>query len=311
MHRFAVHVAFVLIAVLATVQSAAAQSARDHFEKGAELYEAGNCRAAIEAFEKSLALVDNAATHINLGVCHEDLGHLVAARRHYRAAERMAEANGDARIAKDAADKARALEARKLARVIVRAARRDAVDLIIALDGDRVALDELGKYIYVAPGAHRVGARADGCSPYETTVQLGKGEEAMVDIPALACAVESVVRGRGKGRRITGYAGVGVGAAALLGSVGMGVLSNGVRNEAFASGACDRDALTCTQDGQAMMTQAHERARYATMLAGAGVVLVGAGVALWLSAPRESRATRALTPMVSRDRAGLALSGRF
>jgi hypothetical protein len=332
MHRRFVCFAFACAVMAALIHTTAAQpagnqdDAKMHFLNGVGHMQADDYQAAIVELEKSLELLPNPNTHMNLGVCHESLGDLLAARRHFRAAERMAEEKGAADIAKEAAAKARALDS-QLARLIIRvSAQAELSDVEVTHNGERVDSDRFGTYIYVAPGTQRITARAVGYQPYEIRVRARQGKEAMVEIPVLEPVVDPVVavepvavidpipEGKpGNTRRLVGYAGVGVGAVAVLGGVGMGWMTIRARNDAFDSGACNRDTLLCSVEGQAEMDTAHDRALYANILVGAGVVVAGAGLVLWLTAPkqRESLESSALVPLVSPDQVGLALSGRF
>ena len=321
MHRLMRHLAFALLIGLVSAGTAAAQtsqetSAVELFKQGVELMKRGDCPAAIAKFQSSLERQANPSTVMNLAVCHQRLGELAAAHGHYRQAGRLAEQHGVAEIERDAALAARDLE-NQLSRVIIRVpARDDILDIVVTHDGRRVPPDRFGKVIYADPGIQRIVASAAGHRSFETRVQTGKGEEVTVEVPALE-RVHAVPMDQpgspGRTQRVLGITGTSVGTAAVLGGLGIGWAARSARDDAFASGACDRDTGLCTPAGQAQMDTAHRRSMYANILAGTGVVMAGAGLALWLSAPkqRKSRKSTALSPIAGPDHVGVAFSGRF
>lgn len=303
-------------AVAAQPQSSAAQRERaaKHYDKGLERARANDCQGALVEFEQSLEALPHPNTEMNMAKCHERLGDPWAARQHYLEAERLAEEWGAKDTVEDAADKRRALE-KRLSWVIIRVPlQAEALDIEVTLNGRRVNPDRFGEEIQVDSAVQRVQARADGRRSYEATVPIGKGEPTVVEIPPLDPIIHLPPENTpSRSRRGLGYVGVGVGLGAVVGSLVLGWAANSARDDAFGSGECDRDTLQCTDAGQARMDSAHSRALYATVLASAGVVLAGAGLAVWLTAPkdRQTRASSSLMPVAGRSHLGVAWSGRF
>ncbi len=284
------------------------------FRDGKKLMAAGSYREASRKFEASLELVPNLGTRLNLGVCYEKLGKVASAWSQYREAEMMAEDSDNTALAKRADKLATALEP-DLPRLVIRVADPTLPDLVITRDGKVVSSSLFGESIYVDPGPHRIRARADGHRPFATTVEADRGDEVMVEIPVLeAKAADSRVTKPGatrSKRRIFGFVSMAAGGVAVASSLAFGWSAAAQSDRAFADGLCDPELLKCSIEGQALNDSAHRRARAADVLVGTGVVLVGAGVYLYLTAPKRREGASALVPVAGRDRLGVAFLGRF
>jgi hypothetical protein len=324
MRQLSRHLMFVFILVLVPwavltrpimAQSAQQEPAFALFEQGVELMTRGDCQGAIVKFQASLESEPNPSTMMNLAVCHQRMGNLAAARQYYREAGRLAEPRGAKEIITDADAAARELEERLSRLIIQLSARTDIQDLEITHDGQRVLPERLGEVIYSDPGAQQIEANAAGYRSFETTVNTREGEETVVEIPPLerVVAIPTDRPSSGKTRRVLGITGASVGLVSVLAGLGVGWSARNARDDAFNSGACDRDTSLCTMAGQYLMDTAHRRALYADILVGAGVVLAGTGIVLWLSAPKhkQKRPSSALVPTAGPDHFGVAFSGRF
>jgi hypothetical protein len=339
--------ALALVLVASTTGPARAQSSEDTaaalalFREGKELMQQGEYRAAIEKFERSQTLVPNLGTRLNLAACYEKLGKLASAWSHYREAEAMARKRGSQELVDRARASAEALESR-LPKLVIRVPHREEIPDIKVARGDRpVDAALFGVAVSVDPGTHRILAAAPGYRAFTTTVQAVEGQETVVEIPMLEAEPElhgtdgvgkpaanpgkaepgtghpstdgpGTAANPGRQRRILGIASMGAGATALVVGLGFGWSARSLQNDAFGSGLCNRDTLMCNLEGQAKMDRAHGHALWANILTGASIVLAGAGVALYLTAPgrREADAT-ALVPALGKDRLGIALSGQF
>ena len=294
------------------------------FKEGQQLMRDGDCKAAIAKFEASMQLVPNLGTKKNLAVCHKRLGQLASAWSYYREAESMARKKGKDKAAAKAAANAEELEP-QLSRLVIQVdLPADIEGLEVLHNGKAIASALFGEVMYVDPGPQEVVARANGYRPFQTTVDMAKGEEKTMTIdqlerdPTAEPAPEPMKDTRppvSTTRKALRYGSLGVGTGAVLAGLATGWAAKSARDDAFDSGACNRDTLLCTVDGQAQMDRAHDRALYANILVGVGIVAVGAGVVLWLTEPgpgkRGGADQNALVPMVGQDHFGLAVTRSF
>jgi len=318
----------------------ATAAAQIEFDKGHKLMVEGKAAEACAAFEKSQQLDPQVGTRYNLGRCYEQLGKLASAWNAYR---EVAQRDTNAGRKRDAARRAGLLKSR-LTKLLVNAASSPD-GFAVKLNGED-ATNLLGIEAPVDPGQYTVVASAPGYKDWSATVTAtGEGLTVTVAIPALekaavatgptttgeppvpehaepgksgsmpaAAKVEVHAARPGHRRKVLGIA-IGAGGAALtIGGVVAGVMARGKWNDAKAvcggSLSCPSDADTAraNQLGDAART----RANVATALIGVGVVAVGVGTALWLTAPRESRGGGvAIVPAAGPDGFSVTMEGRF
>ena len=112
-------------------------------------------------------------------------------------------------------------------------------------------------------------------------------------------------------RRPTGIALVAGGAVAVGAGLVFGVIAKSKWDEAFDDEHCTGDNV-CTERGIELTDQARSRATTATVLTVSGLVLAGAGIAIWVwPSGGDRKDAVALTPGVSSGGGELVLSGRF
>jgi len=330
----------VVTAVLATAAAAAPAAAQPAdakaaaeqlFAEGRDLAKKGNHAAACPKFEASLRLDPALGTRLNLADCYERTGKLASAWGLYREAVDAARRANDPVRRDFAARRAAAVEPR-LPRLIIRVpAGAEVSGLVVTRDGapvDRVLFDTA---VYVDPGSHGVAATAPGHESFETEVTATEGDVSTVDIPPLppspsdAPGAEPVTGTDGLGsapahaapsggssRATWGLVSGGAGAVSLAAGLGFGWSAKKTWDRAFDSGACKRETLECSPHGQELTDSARLRANVANALVGAGVVLVGVGAVLYLTAPDDHPAERmALVPVAGPDEIGFAVTGGF
>jgi hypothetical protein len=302
------------------------------FDEAVRLFEARDYAAACPKLEASLALVQGLGTRGKLAECYERSGRLASAWAAYREVAALAQRAGDARRARVAEKRARALEPR-LPRLIVRV---DEIvpGLAVTRDGTAVDARTFGTPIAVDPGPHEIEARAPGHEPWRHTESITEGASATVRVPRLvampsapdptppalaepsAPAPPAASSGRHAGRtqRTVGLAVVGTGVIGLAAGGYLGIRARSLRDRAYSEGHCNADDM-CNLEGYELIEQARTNARRATVLVGVGAVAVIGGGLLWWLAPRDQRtsADTALhwTPSVDRTGVGVTLSGRF
>jgi hypothetical protein len=327
----------------ARAQSAADKAAAEQlFQEGRALMQQERYGAAIIKFQASLDLDPGSGTQGNLALCYERTGKLTTAWIHYRETASRADREGNAGRARIARERAAALQPR-LPRLQLRLPPAHAVaGLVIKRDGTPVPASVLGTAVYVDPGAHQVTATAPGYAPFELEVTLAEAENRTVEIPALvplagaqattgaqatagtgpaldAGKVDAPAPRRprpgapGRGQRLAGWVTGGAGLVALGVGLGVGATAISTWDDAFASGACNRDTLVCTPEGQEQTDTARGRARLSNILAGAGGAAVVIGALLYVTAPsaRQERAAARLVPFTDTDTLGVAVVGGF
>jgi tetratricopeptide (TPR) repeat protein len=306
---------------------AAAQQDRDEaaaeklFRQGRALMEQGDFDRACLAFEASHKLDPASGTLLNLALCNEEQGKVASAWALYREAEDLARREGQEKREAAARERARALQA-ELPRLLIEVAAQGRVPgLSIEREGSAVDAALWGQAVYVDPGAHRIVARAPGYREWVAEIMIEKGEQASVEVPALQPgATETGGSGEdggasgksGRTRRIVGLGAGGAGVAALAAGLGFGWSARSTWNDAFSSGLCDSDALTCSPAGQVQTDRARSRALVSNILVAAGVALAATGVVLYVTAPgRAEKAGIAVVPVAGPGEIGVAVQGGF
>ena len=105
------------------------------------------------------------------------------------------------------------------------------------------------------------------------------------------------------------------GAGVMLTGIGIGLYAHHKYSAEFDNGNCmmpDADQPQCTQAGLAATHSARSLGWVGTGVAVAGVLAVGVGVTLWVTAPHHEAARQvSVVPSVSPDEASVVAIGRF
>lgn len=282
------------------------QHASELFEQGRALAREGKFGEACEQFAKSFSLDAAPGTELNLGDCHEHLGHLAEAWRHFDHALASFETTHDDR-AKFARDRRDAL-APKLGIVVVKA--DPSVHVVIA-GREQVSAAEIREH--VDPGSIEIRIGDD-----VRREQVAVGATVVVQGPAPAGAsgppvarVEPVTDGaRDRHRVLLAYAAWGGGGVVLAVSLGLGAFARSDYQDVIDSKECASSGghLVCTSDGKAKVDHAITLANIATGAGIAGLALGVAGTVLYFTAPRERIG---VAPIATSNSAGLVVTGSF
>ena len=309
----------------------AASAAEIEFDKGRQLMNAGKYAEACTAFQASAKLDPQLGTRYNIGVCSEKQGKLATAWTAYR---EVAQRDSNQGRRADAAKRADAI-APRLTKLLVNAAASP-VGFVVKVNGAD-ATNLLGIETPVDPGQYTVVASAPGFKDWSATVSAtGEGLTVTVAIPALehgppgpptrsepgkaTTTIEHLEQpgppqesGGGSSRKTIGTIVASGGAALVIGGAIAGVMARGKWNDAKA--VCG-GALTCPNDADtaqanALGDAARTRANIATGLIGAGVVAIGVGAALYLTAHDESGHGVAIVPAAGPDGVSVTIGGHF
>ncbi|XXY50448.1 hypothetical protein WME91_04790 [Sorangium sp. So ce269] len=304
------------------------------FQDGKKLMDEGKLQEACPKLAESQRVDPTVGTLLNLAVCHEKEGKTASAWAEFKEASALAASAGQQDRAQFAAKRGSELEAR-LTRLVLEVAQ-PAPGMAITLNGkDLSATAATGSGIPVDPGTATVEARAPGRQPWSQQVTLEPGPStARVTIPPLAggAAPEPpgaappapprpapparpeapAPQGAGSPMRALGFVAGGVGLAGIGVGAVFGVLT--VQKAGDVEEGCSGNFRCSRAD-----VEANESARTTAMVSniavGAGLLCLGAGVAMVLLSPSPEKAVAGervwVAPSVASDGGRVVLGGQW
>jgi len=315
--RLAIALLVLLCAMPARADDAAAKAL---FDQGKTLFAEGKYGEACDKLEASFKLAALSSTRGLLGACYEKVGKLASAWAAYRDSAAIADRQGNAERAQAARDKATELEP-KLARITIDAsAAATTPGLKVLVDGVEQPAAALGSELPIDAGPHVLEATAVDHTPWKTTIDIQDGERQKVAVqaptpdPTRRLLIEQRVADEQRiahRRKVIAYGLVGGGAVSLGVSLTLGILARGQWSDAKDAG-CTSDGICPTPAGTDLVDRAATKADIATYVGGAGLLLVGAGVVVYLTSPKpHTEAELRLVPSGGPGTAGVTLLGRF
>jgi hypothetical protein len=336
----ALALAFSAPAALAQPASKDAAMAETLFEEAKDLMQDGDYVNACPKLAESYRLDPGSGTLTALAMCHEKLNKTATAWAEFIEVVTEAQQAGRADREKFARQHVTALEPH-LSRLTISVAPETARLPDVQVRRDRVVVGSAawGVASPVDPGDHLIEASAPGHKAWSARVTVGdQGDKQSVDVPALEEKAEdttSVTSGdeapatpkptpeaphRGTTQRAISYV---VGGAGIL-SVGVGTVFGllAVSKSSDAKGQCHPAPTMCPQPALQENSEAKADALVSDVTLGVGIVAVGVGLYLLLSAPSDQPppSTDAPPPATSRVRwqplfarntAGLSIQGDF
>ncbi len=281
------------------------------FEEGRALAKDGKYEEACSKFARSLELDRAPGTLLNYGDCHEHLGHLAQAWRLFDEAMRLSEKESNADRAKYARERADALVP-KTGTIVVKLATPDAPGLTVAIAG-RTATPAPEIREIVDPGDVTIEVAAPNMQPFTKQEHAEPGLRVVVEVPALSPLPEVPVTTEKTQRRRTrvlaAYTLFGLGGVSAIVGVSLGIVAKGRYQEQFDNGMCvDGDPPTCvTSEGYQRQSDAITLANAGTGVAVVGLLCLGAGAVVYLTAPKDV----VVIPTATASSGGLAVVGRF
>lgn len=314
--------ALIALVGLAAVAPAHADdaAAKALFDEGKTLFAEGQYGKACTKLEASYRQAQLSGTRGLLAACYEKLGRFASAWAAYRDAADIAARQGNA----DRAAAARASAAElvpKLAYVTLDASAITSVPKVkITIDGVEYDVKALGTAIPIDSGQHLVEATAIDYKPWKATIDIQDTEKQQIPIPKLEpdptrrLLIEARLRDERRvaqrRKRIAFGLTAGGGVAVVVAST-LGVLAYRQWGRAQDAG-CDDSGLCNTPAGKADVNGAALKADVATYVGAGGLLLVGAGVFVYLTSPKpRGERELELTPSVGPGAAGVVLGGRF
>jgi len=324
------------IALPAAAEDEVKAAATSAFDQAEQLMTAHEFAGACLKYAESQRLDPQLGTLLHLADCLEQNGQTASAWAAFREAEEVAEKRNDPR---------RSLAAERVAKLTPHLSKlqinlpKSADPSSLHVERDRVVVGSAlwGAPIPTDPGTHTITVSAPGHRAWTgSAIVRSDGSTAVVDVPELEVEVppspeasatpkpvapppsQAAPSKHAQGgskmstQGVLGWSAVGLGAVGL----GVGVIFElkrssklSSRDEICASG----DPAECPPGSQARVDELTSEARSAATVATvgfiAGGVLAAGGVALLLTAPKQSTSEVSLTPVVSPHFQGLLLSG--
>jgi hypothetical protein len=187
----------------------------------------------------------------------------------------------------------------------------------VTIDGQPFADKLDGTPLQLDPGEHRFRFTVWGLPSTETVIVVREGEKARHERVVLGTPVQAPPKEQpvatappastGGTQRMVGlvFGGAGV-AGVVIGSV-FGLVSKSTYDHAFQS-ECSNNASTCSTQGAQDGQTAHGEATVSTIGFVAGIALLGAGAALYFTAPGDRLS---IGPSIGGDGAGVQVKGAF
>lgn len=344
MKRLAGGAALVLACVTGTTTDAYADDAEQMFQMGLAAMKKKDYPTACDAFAQSNKADASPGTQINLALCFEKRKMWASAWSWYRSAVNLAHDRGQ----KDRETLADESSTKLLPQIhyVLFVSKEPLVDPKGTRDGEPVTIALSGGKevpVPVDPGEHTFEITAKGKKPWTTTVKAPDNNRTdRIEVPVLEDApvpVAPVPAGPATGVNVSDYrppasgghegsgqrvAGIVVGAAGVLSglaSVGLFVLAGSTAKDRDRNRASKVDAANNGRTGEAASFESAEKSKsdatnnnrlIGYTLVGGGVVLLGVGTALFLTAPRAQKTGIArILPVLAPGHAGLSLGGSF
>jgi hypothetical protein len=336
----ALALAFAASPAMAQPASKDSAMAETLFEEAKDLMQDGDFVNACPKLAESYRLDPGSGTLTALAMCHEKLNKTATAWAEFIEVVTEAQQAGRADREKFARQHVTALEPH-LSRLMISVAPETARLPDVQVRRDRVVVGSAawGVASPVDPGEHLIEATAPGHKAWATRVTVGdRGDKESVDVPALEEKPEdSTSTGstdetpaapkpaadaphRGDTQRIASYVVGGAGIVSLGLGTTFGLLA--ISKSSAAKGQCSPAPTACPPSAIQENSEAKSDALLSDVTLGVGVVAVGVGLYLLLSAPSDQPppATDAVPPTTSRVRwqpvfgrnsAGMSIQGDF
>lgn len=305
------------------------------FNEGVNAMKRSDFKGACDAFAGSNDADPSPGAQVNLGLCNEKQGKTATAWGWYRSGAGLAEQRGSRDRAELARKEADRLEP-KLRKLVI-SLKTPAQGVSVVRDGTAVPNVVLGREVPVDPGEHAIEVSAPGKKPYKTsiTVAAGPGVD-RVEIPTLeeepqaanagalggASGVEpprSEPTDTGSGQRTVG---VVLGVAGIGALIGAGVFgyfttledddrqrysdlakaltdeSNSPSTSASRKLALPKLIEQANATAEQNKKAAEDNQLVAIICGVSGVVLIGTGVALYVTAGPKGEKKKASLPLV-------------
>jgi hypothetical protein len=273
-----------------------------------------NLIQACARFDESLRANPAAiGTLLNVALCDEKLGRIASAVAKFTEARDRAKEQGLRQHVRAAEDHIAALEP-KVPHLAIKLTQA-MPETKVVLDDRVIAADSLDD-VAVDPGERELSVSAPGRLPYRTKLVIAKSEHRDVIVPALATSITVTSSRRFVGQLTTIAGGVAFGTA-----IGLGLYGRHLRLQQFDNGNCTATSAgdLCSSPGKNQIDRARTLGNVGTAVGAIGLVAIGVGTYLWLTAPSSSSGhtheprdkTVTVVPSLSPSAFGVTALGRF
>jgi hypothetical protein len=322
----AIVMVFFMAGSMAGVAAAQSSEADKLFEEGRQLMTAGKPAEACPKFEKSQELDPGRGTLINIAACYEAVGRLVDALSTFEEVAKEAAPAKDTKRLDASNERIAALKKRIPHLAVTLEENPPPEDFELKIAGK----DVTGQTdVLVDPGDVEVVASAAGRESWRTTVTISETQTVPVDVPVLPVAKGDDGSGGGSGdtthpppsptrtrknhtRVMLGMSVAGGGVVAFAVSVGLAVSARGAYNKALDA-HCGGRADGCDMIGLEQTRDARSNGNLATIIGSVGLAAIAGGVALWVTAPKETvpDTRTSIAPVITPDQVGVSVFGSF
>lgn len=279
------------------------------FRDGKRLLEDGQIEEACKKLEASERIEARDVTELNLADCWEQQGKTASAWEMF--VKLAGSAKREDRAA-EARKRAKKLEAKLVHLTIEVPAEAELDELVITRDEQIVDRAAWNQRLPVDPAEYTITARAPGREEWSRTITV-KSRDRTVEVPRLARARrtpdrEPAVPNRNRGLAI-GL--VAAGAGAIVVASGVALHSRSLQRQ--SDELCPSQIYPTCGDlrGVELNRRARQEGWFANITWGLGGAAVVGGVVAWVVGRDHPDRRVSITPVVTSDRAGLALGGRF
>jgi hypothetical protein len=301
------------------------EAAKKAFFEGLDFEEKKDWKNALDRFEQVAKVRMTPQVRFHLALCKENLNMLIEAVHDFELAESDAKAEKVAEVMKEAPEHAAAIKP-KIPKLTIKVPA-DLEGVSVTLDGNPID-PKGGEETLVNPGTHKIEATAEKRATYakEITLEVGESKTITVKLPLLNGEKDDspppdepppkeTPKPSGGGIPTTALIAGGIGAAALIGA---GIFA--LKRSSIASdldGKCGGDPKACPADQQSSIDSGKTYTTLTNVFLVVGVVGIGAGVVLWVTAPKDkdksppAAAIRLVPSAPGANVGGLSLSGAF
>jgi tetratricopeptide (TPR) repeat protein len=322
----------------------ATSTAENLFQQGLDAMKRNQFKEACDAFAGSNEADASPGTEINLALCNEKQGKIASAWGWYRTAAGLAELKNQKERAELARAEAAKLEP-KLHKLVI-SVKYPSEGLVVTRNSAAVPAAALGTEDPIDPGDYLVEVKAKGKQPWRQKVHIAAGPGVdRVEVPALedgppepkgstpgADYTPPAGGGRdGTTQRNVGLVVGGAGIVAGIAAIAVQFLAlseqdkrtNASDDKKAAEAAAKKGGVTLTPEQVKNFNErfdSHDKAAksdqlIAVVTGAAGVVMIGVGITLILTAPSSSKSADLtkprLYPLLGNGTAGFGLTGSF
>ncbi|MGZ3417606.1 MAG: hypothetical protein ACXVEE_07055 [Polyangiales bacterium] len=311
----------------ATTSKADLEKAKKAFFEGIALEEQKKWDEALKRFELVAKVRMTPQVRFHIALCKENLGMLIEAMHDFELAEADAKSEKVETVMKEAPEHAAAIKPR-IPKLTIKVPS-DVEGLAVTLDGNPI--DPKGsEETLVNPGTHKIEATAEKRKPFSQEVTLADGESKsiLVKVPPLGGGEpkeepppkeEPTPQPKPSGGPpVAALVVGGIGVVSLIGAGAFYLARSSVKSD--LDSACGDDRQSCPADKEGAISTGRTYTTLTNVFAIVGVVGVGAGIVLYVTAPKDKEQPAATAPATSirlvpqapgANVAGFSLSGVF